>query len=246
MRLVFRRWSSAALLTCGGVAVAQPWPPVSPTADAEPQYIMRTAGQSERSVKVVRPAADADGMAEVMDTATKQTFMIPGKVLAKLPKTTAAKPAASHPSEPHTKPVPAPAHPSVVVSPPPSTTPAPTPPVVSPKSVEATAPLPDKPAPEPITPPPMPAAAPPSAVVQTGGTTDPLPWWKDGDRLRPVVPVVEVVRPLAPLATDRWRSVLVTPAAPDTPPRLVPVASWKPALPTTPPTPGDPWRSGGG
>lgn len=83
------RWAVAVGLVCGGGVFAQPWVPVPVTStEPEPVYVIRTAGQNDRTVKVVRPVDPSDpaSMAEVKDTATGQTFLIPGKVLAKLPK----------------------------------------------------------------------------------------------------------------------------------------------------------------
>ncbi len=267
-----QRWTASVLLACGASAVAQPWPAVSPAAaaDSEPVYVMRTAGQMERTIKVVRQPLEPEGQAEVMDTATKQTFWIPGKVLAKLTKAIGAKPQ----PQPQPKPAPSESEPKpqakVEYTPPPQ----PTPPLAKveytpppqPK-VEYTPPPPLKtepvarpqpkveytppPAPEPQqTTAPTPEQARPIAeakppVVAASGTSDALPWWKEGDPLKPVQPVIEVTRPLPTLASDRWRSTVGPTQTPPPQAPLLPMRTWKTAVPTTPPSPTDPWRAGG-
>ena len=86
----------AALLMAGGgfgqspttlstvpVALAQPRPPVDP-----PIVLMRTAGQPDRQLKVLKQSSFSDGesIAEVQDVVNGQVFTLPGKVVALLPK----------------------------------------------------------------------------------------------------------------------------------------------------------------
>jgi hypothetical protein len=68
-------------------ALAQPRPaPASVTE--QPIVRMRTAGQPDRQLKVLRVTAYTEGesVAEVQDVQTGQTFTLPGKVVAMLPK----------------------------------------------------------------------------------------------------------------------------------------------------------------
>jgi len=55
------RWAVAVGLVCVGWAFAQPWQPVPVTSsEPEPVYVIRTAGQNDRTVKVVHPANPSD------------------------------------------------------------------------------------------------------------------------------------------------------------------------------------------
>lgn len=233
-----RRWAVAVSLACGAGGLAQPWPAVpAGQPAAEPVYLIRTAGQNDRTVKVVHPADPADpmSMAEVMDTATKKTFQIPGKVLAKLPKVgaTGTEPAPpvevkpTHTLPPELPPVPISAHRTSPRTLPPPTTermittwkaddpPATIPPVL------------------PVTQPPPAQALPtaPSPVVQSAA----------------VVPVVA-----KSLSIDPWRGIGEPKAATPTPrpqpvgPTLVPVPTWRATPAPTPPGVVDPWRASGG
>ena len=88
-------WAAALLMAGGGVgqspstistvpaALAQP----RPTVD-QPIVLMRTAGQPDRQLKVLKQSSFSDGesIAEVQDVASGQVFTLPGKVVALLPK----------------------------------------------------------------------------------------------------------------------------------------------------------------
>jgi hypothetical protein len=255
---MFRQWAMAVGLACGGGALAEPYTPVPASKpDDGPVYVMRTAGQNDRHIQVVRAADPSDpaSLAEVMDTATKKKFVIPGKVLAKLPK--AGTPAATPPIavEPPAAvaPLPPEAPPMVV---------APLPPAGVPQLVQVPSELP------PV------AVHPPVVVVEP--TAKPLP----------VSPPVVVVEPMAkplpaqlpmpvqvpsPTATlptvaspvrqappsdrqpaDPWqatgqpRAVAPTPPPPAAGPRLTPVPTWRATPGPTPPGVLDPWRPTGG
>jgi hypothetical protein len=238
-----RRWAVAVSLACGAGGLAQPWPAVpAGQQSAEPVYLIRTAGQNDRTVKVVHPAdpADPTSLAEVMDTATKKTFQIPGKVLAKLPKVGATgtepappvevKPTHTPPSE--LPPVPVTAHRTS-----PRTT---TPPVTVQPTTErmittwkADDPPATIPAVLPVTQPPPAQALPtaPSPVVQSAA-----------------------MLPLAakPAVNDPWRGIGEPKAAAPTPrpqpvgPTLTPVPTWRATPAPSPPGVVDPWRASGG
>jgi hypothetical protein len=241
-----RRWAVAVSLACGAGGMAQPWPAVpAGQPAAEPVYLIRTAGQTDRTVKVVFPADPADpmSMAEVMDTATKKTFQIPGKVLAKLPKVgaTGTEPAPqievkpTHTPPPELPPVPVTAqrtspHTPVPVTVPPTaermvtTWTADDPPATIAPAVPAPQPAPTLP-PAPV----LPAA--PSPVVQSAA----------------VVPSAA-----KPLAVDPWRAtgepkaVAPTPRPQPVGPTLTPVPTWRATPAPTPPGVVDPWRASGG
>ena len=110
------------LLTGAGEASAQNSPGASavpavlaqprPAPVAEPPIVrMRTAGQPDRQLKVLRVTAYTEGesVAEVQDVQTGQTFTLPGKVVAMLPKEAAnAAPAPIPPMRPAPSAVPPP------------------------------------------------------------------------------------------------------------------------------------------
>ncbi len=242
---MFRRWAIAGCVVCGCGAFAQPWPAVpAAKADADTVYVMRTAGQSDRLVKVVRAAdpSDPSSLAEVIDTATKKTFVIPGKVLAKLPKAGA----------------------QAVAPPAPKDTPPPAIATVEPPPVATTSQSLDKPLPTIQLPAVEPKAAPPAVLpsapveVVKAETVTPLP-----QPVRVATPkptdlptVASPVTPTTPLSppqpNDPWRATGEARAFAPTPPpsvagpRLTPVPTWRATPKPTPPGVNDPWRSTGG
>ena len=247
-----RRWAAAIALVSGGWAVAQPWPavpPESPPVQGSPPpapphapdppaedatYVIRTAGQADRVVRLVHPAEGPDGLAEVMDTSTRQTFVIPGKVLAKLPRPNAARqepPAVTPPAPP-----PTPVQPKPQFFPPPDQLP----------------PLPTtarRPAPTPNRMPVQVASGPPTektVVTWRANVSEPPP------------PAVSPIQTVSATTTEGWQvgekmsadEIVLLPGAK---PRLAPGPRRKPApswrIPHTPtPAPAahvDPWRASG-
>ncbi len=89
MNARIQRWALAAALFGGAGAFAQ-----APKAAVEsgPILVMRTAGQNDRQIRVlkVKSYSDGESLAEVQDVQTGQEFTLPGKMLAKLPKLEAA------------------------------------------------------------------------------------------------------------------------------------------------------------
>jgi hypothetical protein len=259
---MFRQWAMAVGLACGGGALAEPYTPVPPSKpDERPVYVMRTAGQNDRHIQVVRAADPSDpaSLAEVMDTATKKTFVIPGKVLAKLPK--AGTPAAAPPVA---------VEPPLAVAPPPPEAPpkvvTPLPPAGVPQLVQVPPELP----PAAVRPPvvvvepsakPIPAS-PPVLVVEP--SAKPLTAPPPAQLLPPVQPpaptatLPTVASPVhqAPQAekqpADPWqstgqpRAIAPTPPPPAAGPRLTPVPTWRATPRSTPPGVTDPWRPTGG
>lgn len=235
------RWVVAVGLACGGGAFAQPWQPVPATSpEPEPVYVIRTAGQNDRTVKVIHPAnpSDPGSLAEVKDTVTGQTFVIPGKVLAKLSK--------ASPTPTDTPPVemkPTPAFPPVEAKPTP-TLPPDQPPAITPLRAE--------PKPAPALPPEQPPIAIPPrtepkrattpmpvAVASTPGERMTITWQADDHPAKavsvpPALPLSErgVTHPdLAPA-----KAVSVPPALPPLPTtaqRPTTVTSEPTATPTT-------------
>ena len=93
----------AAFLLAGG-AFGQPstTPFTAPASLAQPRtpseqpiVLMRTAGQPDRQLKVLKQSSFSDGesIAEVQDVASGQVFTLPGKVVALLPKMAGTAPA---------------------------------------------------------------------------------------------------------------------------------------------------------
>ncbi len=98
------RGAAALLLAGAGHGMAQNSPPAStaPAALAQPRttpapapaqaeapiLVMRTAGQPDRQLKVIKQSNPAEGepIAEVQDVSTGQIFTLPGKVVAMLPR----------------------------------------------------------------------------------------------------------------------------------------------------------------
>ena len=106
--------SGVAAFLLAGWALGQPstTPSTAPAALAQPRTAadqpivsMRTAGQPDRQLKVLKLSSFSDGesIAEVQDVANGQVFSLPGKVVALLPKLAGTA---------------APTTPSVVVAPP--------------------------------------------------------------------------------------------------------------------------------
>ncbi len=163
-------------------ALAQPR--TAPSPAVEPSVVrMRTAGQPDRQLKVLRVTTCTDGepVAEVQDMQTGQTFTLPGKVVAMLPKE-AAMPVA---------PPPAP----TFVAPPPAAKP-----IAKPTLPPPDAPLEPKvlfiPAP---TPAPVAEVKPVAAVAamkSPGASLEWRPRHSDAPALAPA--------PLAPSKSDRW------------------------------------------
>ena len=242
---MFRRWAIAGVVVCGGGAFAQPWPAVpAAKADADAVYVMRTAGQSDRMVKVVRAADPSDpaSQAEVIDTATKKTFFIPGLMLAKLPK--AGTPRAEPPAPKDT--------------PPPAIAP------VEPPAVATTPQVIDKPLPKIQLPTVEPKAATPAALppapvdVVKAETVAPLPQPVRVATPKPTElptvasPVTPTTPTTPPQPNDPWRAtgetkaVAPTPPPPVAGPRLTPVPTWRATPKPLPPGVNDPWRPTGG
>ena len=235
-----RRWAIAAALSVGGGALAQPWPAVTPaTSTPEPQYVIRTAGQGDRTIKVMRAAdpADPTALAEVKDTATGEVFSIPGRMLAKLPKAGQPHAAPAVAVVPPTEPKPAPE------APPQRVLPAELPPV--PAHVQT------KLAQPPLTPKPI---TPTPGMVTTWRADDPT---SPPAQLPPTQPTIKLVVQTvaetpakAPPQADPWRAAgepkPLTPTTPQTAagPKLTPVPTWR-TTPTSP-MPNDPWRPSGG
>jgi hypothetical protein len=245
-------------LVCGGWAIAQPWPAVPHAQlDQEPVYLIRTAGQSDRRVKVVRPnnPSDPAAMAEVKDVATGETFVIPGRVLAKLPRAGGAPSAESKPT--------------------PTATPTP----VSDVSPQSVSPVPVHDSPLPKVNPTPPIAVAPAAVEPpktAPPTRSPLPTVtveftvqaSAPSALTPVppehrsqataAPLPNVLLPVAThgsVAADPWRSSTGHKVAPPTPPtsppttsgpKLVPVPTWRATPLPVPAGVNDPWKRSGG
>lgn len=248
------RWVMAVGLACGGGAFAQPWQPVPATSpEPEPVYIIRTAGQNDRTVKVIHPAnpSDPSSLAEVKDTATGQTFVIPGKVLAKLSK---ASPTPTEPETVETKPTP-PAHPPVEAKPTP-TLPPDQPPAITPlRAAPKPAPtLPPEQSPVVIPPrtEPKPAISPvPVTVASTPGERMTTTWRADD----PPAKAVSVPPALPSLPTTAQRPTVVTSEPTTTPtttlpPVSSPVTQPLPVVPSSTVTPeagtpanADPWRA---
>lgn len=237
-----QRWAVAVCLVCGAGGLTQPWPAVpNGQPAAEPVYLIRTAGQADRTVKVVHPAdpTDPTSLAEVMDTATKKTFQIPGKVLAKLPKVSATgtepapqiEPKPTHTPPPELPPVPVTAKRTTPPAPAPMTAPPTTDRMVTTwKADDPPATIaPDVPAATPTTAQVLPQA--PSPVVRSSA----------------VVPVVT-----KPVSVDPWRAVgepkAVFPIPRPQPigPTLIPVPTWRATPIANPPGVIDPWRPSGG
>lgn len=231
-----RRWAIAAALSVGGGALAQPWPAVTPASSApEPHYVIRTAGQSDRTIKVVRAADPADpaSMAEVKDAATGEVFSIPGRMLAKLPKAGQPQAAPAVTVVPPTEPKPAPE------VPPQRVLPAELPPVPAHVQTKLANP----------TPTPRPTVPLAERMVTTWRADDPTTTPAQ-PTIKPVVQTVaETPAKTTPLA-DPWRAAgEAKPLTPTTPPtaagpKLTPVPTWR-TTPTTP-LPNDPWRPSGG
>jgi hypothetical protein len=225
-----RRWAVAATLAVSAGGLAQPWPAVTPASSApELQYVIRTAGQNDRTVKVVRPADPAEpaSLAEVKDSATGEVFSIPGRMLAKLPKAGQQQPAGA--AVPPTGPKPAPE------ATPRRAMPAELPPV--PALLQ--------------TKPPQTAPTPrPTERMVTTWRADEAPTPPAQPTITPVVQTVTEEPAKVPPAADPWRATgeakPLTPTPPPTPggPKLTPVPTWR-TMPTTP-VPNDPWRPSGG
>lgn len=250
---MFRQWAIAGGLVCGGAVFAQPWPAVPTDKPAtEAVYVMRTAGQTDRQVKVVRAADPADpaSMAEVRDTATGQTFVIPGKVLAKLPKAGSTQPVPPASAEP--------APPPVTLLPNTGTGVAPSPVVALPSAPKMPNPLtlePPLPARAPnvdtVPPPAEPARVITPASAELPTVASPMP-----PALSQQTFVPSPVTPAAPStprqSPDPWRAIGEAKVIAPTPlpaaagPRLTPVPSWRAAPTATPPGLADPWRPTGG
>ena len=110
----------AALLFAGGgslvaqsptastvpAALAQPRP--TGPAFEQPIVLMRTAGQPDRQLKVIKHSTYSDGEAvsEVQDVLSGQIFTLPGKVVAMLPKATGSVAPPAPISSPVTVPTP--------------------------------------------------------------------------------------------------------------------------------------------
>lgn len=261
---MFRRWVIVGVLGCSGLSSAEPWPAVpADKPAAETVYVMRTAGQNDRQLKVIRAADPTDpaSMAEVKDMASGQTFVIPGKVLAKLPKAgaTAVNPPAAD--------VVVPTSASVPNTPPDVGRPSPAPEPVgartgnqsgeSPDSVQPSPPVPLA-RPEAKTASPVAVPTPPVVVapppIQTAGAKTSL---QQPDRLAAAPTVIPAVLPTTPRNSppqtyDPWRAsgeakvVVPTPLPTAAGPRLTPVPSWRAAPKPTPPGVNDPWRPSGG
>ena len=202
------RWmarGAIALLLGGGHLVAQsPTVATVPAALAQPRpaadspiVLMRTAGQPDRQLKVLRLSnyPDGESVAEVQDAQTGQIFTLPGKVVAALPKAAnaAAPPvivAPPTPVPPHTRPT--------LFAPPPAKPIAPTAPKLDeppmPKVTYIPAPEPTPKAEEKL-----PPAIPPPAVVPSPGAS--LVW-----RPRPAeTPALGPITPVEAPKPDRWQ-----------------------------------------
>jgi len=209
-------------------------------------------------------------MAEVKDTSTGQTFLIPGKVLAKLPKAGSTQTQAEPPP---VESKPAPALPPVEVKPTPTLPPDQPPPAAPPSQPETRLPT-VGPAPVVVASPPgermtttWRADDPPAKVASVPPSLPPLP----ATVFRPAVVITEPTTTLSPVASpavqspvtvqssavapatsDPWRSVsepkvLVPMTPPPTVgPKLTPVPSWRTAPLPGAPNPNDPWRPAGG
>lgn len=230
-RHMVRRWAIAAALAASGGALAQPWPAVTPASSApEPQYVIRTAGQSDRTIKVVRAADPADpaSLTEVKDNATGEVFSIPGRMLAKLPKAGQPQPAPAAAAIPPTEPKPA------QQTPPQRTPPAELPPVPQHLQAKLVTPKPTAPTTE--------------RMITTWRADDPTTPPAQ-PTIKPVVQTVAEAPAKAPPSVDLWRATgEAKPLTPTPPPaavgpKLTPVPTWR-ATPTTP-LPNDPWRPSG-
>ena len=202
------RWmarGAVALLLSGGYLAAQsPTVTTVPAALAQPRaaadspvVVMRTAGQPDRQLKVLRQSTYPDGesVAEVQDAQTGQIFTLPGKVVAALPKAanTVAPPVIAAPPTP----VPPPTRPSLF-NPPPAKPIAPP----APKSDEPLMPkvtyIP-APEPNPKVEVKLPPAVPPPTVAPTPGAS--LVW-----RPRPAeIPELGPIAPVEAAQPDRWQ-----------------------------------------
>jgi len=110
-------------------ALAQPRSAAATPAD-QPIVRMRTAGQADRQLKVLRVTSYTEGesVAEVQDMQTGQTFTLPGKVVAMLPKEAAsAPPPAPLQPTPPARPAPGVTQPVTVEKPTPKPAPEPDP-----------------------------------------------------------------------------------------------------------------------
>ncbi len=190
----------AALLISGGgfgqspttsstvpAALAQPRPPVD-----QPIVLMRTAGQPDRQLKVLKQSnySDGESIAEVQDVASGQVFTLPGKIVALLPKMAG---------------IAAPTPPPVVVAPPirrvppePKPQPQPAKFVAPPKDDQPTPKVTFIPAPplEPSAAPRSDAALPPALPIPAPGAS--LVWRPRTDA-NPVLAPTPVAKP------DRWQ-----------------------------------------
>lgn len=241
------RWLlRAAAVTTGWAAVA-PAQPLTPAAlagtrttpapavraaapeESAPLILMRTAGQPDRTLKVLKRSTfpDGEGLVDVQDVASGQRFTLPAKLADRLPRAGAApaSPAAptvaAAPSVPRNYPPPPVPPPQAAVAVPP---PAYVPPAQLPLL------------PSPALPPPIPASAPPVPVPSAA------PEWKAIEpapasvAARPVPAPVPVAPTLIPVA-----SPAVPPAAAPTPapqpltPPAKPADRWKLIQPVTPP-----------
>ena len=202
MRNRWRMRGAMVLLLAGaGEALAQNAPsattvpaalaqarPAAPAPSVDQAVVrMRTAGQPDRQLKILRVTSYTEGesVAEVQDVQTGQTFTLPGKVVAMLPKEAAnaappvaappLRPAPSAVEKPIAKPAPAPdaqPEPKVLFLPPP--------------------------APEPTAEPKAEVAAPPiAAPVRTPGAS--LVWRPRVGEAPALAPA-----PFEPAKSDRW------------------------------------------
>ena len=170
------------------LAQARPAPAAAPAGDSA-IVRMRTAGQPDRQLKVLRVTSYTEGesVAEVQDVQTGQTFTLPGKVVAMLPKEAAnAAPPVAAPPTPVVRPTPA-----VVEKPVPKPTPAPE---AQPQPKVLFLP---PPAPEPKAEPKAEIAPAVAAPIRAPGAS--LVWRPRVGEAPALTPA-----PLEPSKTDRW------------------------------------------
>lgn len=231
---MLERWitrGAVVLLMTGACEVlSQPAPTAStaPAALAQarnapvgdlPVVLMRTAGQADRQLKVLKLSnyADGESIAEVQDVVSGQIFTLPGKVVATLPKANGAStpPLVVAPiSEPVVAPVP-------VTPPVAPTVQAPQAPLPVPKIVVPATPVIEQPAPKVTFIPAPPAEEIPAPAVRIEPKILPTP-----------VVVSTPIAPMTPGASLVWR-----PRAVETP-ALTP----SPILAPAEPSKGDRWQ----
>lgn len=241
-------WATAASAqTLSPAALAggrtTPAPAVRAAAPEEPAVVllMRTAGQPDRKLKILKRSTFPDGEAlvDVQEVTTGQRFTLPAKLADRLPRAGAAPAVAAADTPPQPKLYPPPPVPQPPAYVPPARTTVAAAPTAPPAT---TAPPPASvppPRPQP-TPPPAPTVTPVAAPTTPTPVLIPsaVPEWKAIEPASPsttpvAMPTAPVLQPV-PSPAVQPAFAPTSPLKPLTPP-VSPDDRWKPIQPATPP-----------